>query len=198
MSGYHSIELCYLSATYTNLLITQTPLDLYFKPKAASFADNVLRVAPDLLPPGAVKLTDVWVNDQPYTDFDADALTVNLPAGEEVRVHIRLTPISDKFDVSYELTDGVARVTLKGILEPDQLPTLRRQLERAVADGVSKTILVMNDLTSMCREGINELVFIRQKMDIGEDCLVVGSNEQIAQLFRDSEAIDEFQLVDAE
>ncbi len=198
MSGYHSIELCYLSATYINLLITQQPLDMYFKPKAASFADNKLRVAPDLLPPGSVRITEVWVNDQPYTDFDAEALTVNLPAGEEVRVRVRLTPKNDKFDVSYDLADGIARITLRGILESDQLPTLRRQLERAVADGVSKTVLVVNDLSSMCREGINEIVFIRQKMDIGEECVVVGANEQIAKLFTDSESTDEFSLVDAE
>jgi hypothetical protein len=50
----------------------------------------------------------------------------------------------------------------------------------------------------MCREGINELVFIRQKMDIGEDCVVVGCTADIAQLFRDTESIDEFRLVDAE
>ena len=34
MSGYHSIELCYLAAVYTNLLIREQPLDLHFKPKA--------------------------------------------------------------------------------------------------------------------------------------------------------------------
>ena len=33
MSGYHSFELCYLAAVYTNLLITKQPMDLYFKPK---------------------------------------------------------------------------------------------------------------------------------------------------------------------
>src|SRR5690606_17819553 len=32
MSGYHSMELCFLSATYINLLITKKPLELYFKP----------------------------------------------------------------------------------------------------------------------------------------------------------------------
>ena len=32
MAGYHSFELCYLAAVYTNLLITKQPLDLRFKP----------------------------------------------------------------------------------------------------------------------------------------------------------------------
>ena len=34
MSGYHSTELCYLAAVYTNLLITKQPMDFYFKPQA--------------------------------------------------------------------------------------------------------------------------------------------------------------------
>ena len=52
MSGYHSFELCYLAQTYTNLLITKEPLDLYFKPYPGGFKDNILRVSPDILPAG--------------------------------------------------------------------------------------------------------------------------------------------------
>ena len=37
---------------YTNLLITKQPLDFYFKPHPGGFKDNMLRVAPDILPPG--------------------------------------------------------------------------------------------------------------------------------------------------
>ena len=32
MNGYHSTELCYLAAVYTNLLINKQPMDFYFKP----------------------------------------------------------------------------------------------------------------------------------------------------------------------
>ena len=52
MSAYHTTELCYLAAVYTNLLITKQPLDLYFKPRADGFKDRILRVSPDILPPG--------------------------------------------------------------------------------------------------------------------------------------------------
>ena len=34
MCGYHSIELCYLAAVYTNLLITKQPLDLLLQAAA--------------------------------------------------------------------------------------------------------------------------------------------------------------------
>ncbi|MGH9121177.1 MAG: AGE family epimerase/isomerase, partial [Acidimicrobiales bacterium] len=64
MSGYHSIELCYLAQVYTNLMHTQEPLTLHFKPKAGAFG-GVLRVAPDMLPEGSLRLEAVWVDDEP-------------------------------------------------------------------------------------------------------------------------------------
>ena len=93
MSGYHSFELCYLAQVYTNLLITQQPLELYFKPMPEGFKDNVLRVAPDILPPGRVRLEKVWIDGEPYADFDAARMTVNLPRTDRrVQVKVLLQP----------------------------------------------------------------------------------------------------------
>ena len=80
MSAYHSVELAYLAATYTNLLNTKKPLTLYFKPQVNGFKDNILRVEPDILPIGSVKIEKVWIDDKEWTKFDADKLTVQLPA----------------------------------------------------------------------------------------------------------------------
>jgi len=93
MSFYHSSELCYLSAVYNNLLIFKQPMDFYFKPQPGAFPRNILRVSPDILPVGSVKIGEVWVNDQPYTNFEAEKLTVKLPDSKEpVRVKVRLAP----------------------------------------------------------------------------------------------------------
>jgi mannose/cellobiose epimerase-like protein (N-acyl-D-glucosamine 2-epimerase family) len=93
MSNYHASELCYLSATYINLLITKQPTDFYFKPRPDGFKDRILRVAPDILPPGSIKIDQVWIDDQPYTNFDAGALTVKLPdATGSIRVKVRVAP----------------------------------------------------------------------------------------------------------
>jgi mannose/cellobiose epimerase-like protein (N-acyl-D-glucosamine 2-epimerase family) len=93
MSGYHSFELCYLAQVYTNLLITKQPLELYFKPLPGGFPDRVLRVSPDILPPGAIRIDQAWVDDVPTTDFDAEKLTLRLPeTGERVRVKVRIRP----------------------------------------------------------------------------------------------------------
>jgi mannose/cellobiose epimerase-like protein (N-acyl-D-glucosamine 2-epimerase family) len=93
MSGYHSFELCYLAQVYTNLLITGQPLDLYFSPLPGGFRDSILRVAPDILPRGRVRLAQVRIDGDPHEDFDAEAMTVVLPQTDRrVQVKVRLEP----------------------------------------------------------------------------------------------------------
>jgi mannose/cellobiose epimerase-like protein (N-acyl-D-glucosamine 2-epimerase family) len=93
MSGYHSMELCYLAAVYTNLLITKQPMDFYFRPRPDGFGDRVLRVQPDILPPGSVRLEQVWIDGQPFTNFDAQALSVQLPQSDKpLKVKVRIVP----------------------------------------------------------------------------------------------------------
>ena len=93
MSMYHSGELAYLAQVYTNLLITKQPLDLYFKPLPGAFKRNILRVSPDILPPGSIRIGAVEIDGKPYTDFDAEGLTVKLPDTKaQVRVKVRVEP----------------------------------------------------------------------------------------------------------
>lgn len=93
MSGYHSFELAYLAAVYTNLLITKQPMDFYFKPMSGGFKDNILRVQPDILPPGRVHIGACWINGEAYFDFNPDALTVKLPImQEELKVKVQIVP----------------------------------------------------------------------------------------------------------
>jgi mannose/cellobiose epimerase-like protein (N-acyl-D-glucosamine 2-epimerase family) len=90
MSMYHSSELCYLSAIYNNLLIFKKPMDFYFKPLPGGFVDNVLRVSPDILPQGSIRISSVEIDGEAYTNFDADGLTVKLPE-TDVRVKVKVT-----------------------------------------------------------------------------------------------------------
>jgi N-acylglucosamine 2-epimerase len=55
-------------------------LTLYFKPIVNGFKDSILRVQPDILPVGSVKISKVWIDDKEWTKFDADKMTVQLPA----------------------------------------------------------------------------------------------------------------------
>lgn len=89
MSGYHSFELCYLAQVYTNLLITKTPLNLYFNPMPGGFKRSLLRVAPDILPPGSTTLGAVWIDGEEYKNFDPKAQTVRLPDSQQ-RLHVKV------------------------------------------------------------------------------------------------------------
>ena len=69
-------------------------LDFYFKPYPGGFPDNILRVSPDILPPGSIKISAVEIDGEPYTNFDANALTVTLPnTKERVKVKVTLEPV---------------------------------------------------------------------------------------------------------
>jgi mannose/cellobiose epimerase-like protein (N-acyl-D-glucosamine 2-epimerase family) len=97
MSGYHSTELCFLAAVYTNLLITRKPMDFYFRPYPGNFPGNVLRVSPDLLPPGSVRLSAVEIDGVPYAQFDAERLTVDLPQTDRpVKVKVTIEPVAKR------------------------------------------------------------------------------------------------------
>lgn len=95
MSMYHSSELCYLAAVYNNLLISGESMDFYFRPDPAGLPDRLLRVSPDLLPPGRVRIAEVEIDGRTHTDYDADALTVRVPdSAAPVKVRVRLAPRS--------------------------------------------------------------------------------------------------------
>jgi hypothetical protein len=87
------MELCYLASTYTNLMIFKQPMDFYFKPVVGGFTDGIIRVAPDLLPAGSIKIESVEVDGKPYADFDAEALTVTIPQSDQrVKIKVRIVP----------------------------------------------------------------------------------------------------------
>jgi mannose/cellobiose epimerase-like protein (N-acyl-D-glucosamine 2-epimerase family) len=93
MSGYHSFELAYLAQVYTNLLLTKQPLELYFKPQPGGFKDNILRVSPDILPPGGLRITEVWADGELYSDFDPEGLFIRLPDSKAtIKYRVRLVP----------------------------------------------------------------------------------------------------------
>lgn len=94
MSAYHSVELAYLSTIYINLLHTKKPVDLYFKPAVNGFPDNILRVQPDILPKGAAKISEVWIDSKPWDKFDAEEFTVELPnLNYRPKIKVRITPV---------------------------------------------------------------------------------------------------------
>ena len=95
MSGYHSTELCYLASVYTNLLINKQPMDFYFKPHPDGFENRILRVAPDILPVGSIRIGDGLDRRRAvHATSTPSALQVTLPETDQrVRVKVRIEPV---------------------------------------------------------------------------------------------------------
>jgi hypothetical protein len=59
------------------------------------FKDRILRVSPDILPKGCVFIEECFIDDEPYSDFNALDLTVQLPkTDKQVRVKVKMSPKS--------------------------------------------------------------------------------------------------------
>jgi anti-anti-sigma factor len=196
MSGYHSFELCYLAAVYTNLLITKQHLDLYFKPLPASFPDKILRVAPDMLPKGSIRIEFVEIEGKKYTDFDAEKLQVRLPESQQqIKVKVRIEPTSglEHFDVPSEMDGDVAKVTVSGALDARAVPHFREELAKCANAG--RLVLVMSDLQYLSPEGARALIFHKQKMSLDEDVFAVGAQGQPREILDRDEFSEEVTYV---
>lgn len=195
MAGYHSFELCFLAAVYSNLLVTKQPMDFFFKPEPGAWPGNKLRVAPDLLPAGSVELAEVWIDDKSYTDFDRQALVVNLPDSDRaLRVRVRIEPAGLGFSadlISYE--QGIGVFVLDGDLTRCKLPLFKKELEKL--SGLQGIILDMTNLKTIDDTGWNYLLFTSQQRGSGFSVKLKGLNPAVAQGLRDAELEDEFIVI---
>ena len=199
MSGYHSFELCYLAATYTNLLITKQPLDMHFKPKPGAFKDNILRVAPDMLPKGSIKIESVTVEGQDYTDFDADGLTVKIPqADAPVKIVVRIVPTEglQHFSAHASVAKGVATLTLKGDADHVSLPFLMAKLQEIISAQPDTLVLRVNELKTLSPAAVRALIFGKQKLRTDEDVQVIGANAAVKDALNASEFAETITFTD--
>jgi mannose/cellobiose epimerase-like protein (N-acyl-D-glucosamine 2-epimerase family)/anti-anti-sigma regulatory factor len=218
MSGYHSFELCYLAAVYTNLLLTKQPMEFHFRPQPGALKDSILRVQPDILPPGSVKLDAVWINGTPYANFDAEAMTVTLPpppaepsdphvlqtrprwagdprlldlsAPQELEVRVRIVPAALAFDFALDLSGGVATLTLEGTLDDAAVPAFRQELARAIAGKPLQLVLRLEKVEAMSAECARAFMFGQKDLDVAATVYVVGANAAVKTALQDVGALD--------
>nr|MDJ0719392.1 N-acyl-D-glucosamine 2-epimerase [Prochloraceae cyanobacterium] len=194
MAGYHSFELCYLAATYINLLVFKEPMDFYFKPTAGGFPDKILRVAPDILPSGSIRIKQVWIDGIPYHDFDKDNLFVRLPedyANKKIRVRIYPTGIPCEAALLDVTADGVAKVDLTGdFTKPGALQELDEEFSRLEIQQAKGLSLIVGDLKDISSEALRFLsFFISRKNRESADTFAVsleGAKGKVKELFVNS------------
>ena len=198
MSGYHSFELAYLATVYTNLLITKKPMNLYFKPKFNGFKDNILRVRPDILPPGSIQIGDVWLNGQPYFDFDAEKLTVNLPSNlDEMKFKVRVVPTKVFFDANLlEVTEDTAKITLKGVLDHSTIWHFQEVFGQATAQPIKHLMLLMSDLEHISSAGIRAIAFNKQKLGRDINIYLIQPTAEVKNSVEMSSFCEDVQIVD--
>jgi len=221
MSGYHSFELCYLASVYTNLLITRQPMDFYFKPQPGAWKNDILHVAPDLLPPGSVRIESMTINGSPWTDFDSEAMTVKLPqlgteahplekrpgwagnpqlasiATRELKVKVRIVPATLLFDAFLNLVDGGAELTLVGELSDAAEPVFRAELDRLIPAKPKRVVIRVENLRMMSNRSARALDFIAGKLALDNDIYVVGANESVKKTLQDIGVWESFTTVDS-
>ena len=199
MSGYHSFELCYLAAVYTNLLITKQPLDMHFKPKPGAFKDNILRVAPDMLPKGSIKIESVTVDGKEYSDFDAANLTVKIPQADgQVKIVVRIAPTEglSHFTAHATVDKGVATLTLAGDADHMSLPTLQAKLQEVVAAQPDTLVIRVKELKTLTPGAIRALIFGKQKLNTDADVQVIGANQAVKEALNATEFGESLTFVD--
>ena len=195
MAGYHSFELCFLAAIYSNLLVNKQPMDFYFKPDPQGWPDNKLRVAPDLLPKGSVELSEVWIDDKNYTDFDKDNMIVNLPASDKsLRVRVRIEPAGLGFSADLiSFDNGIAQFALDGDLSKQNLPLFKRELEKL--SGVQGIVLDMTNLKTVDDTGWNYLLFTAQQRGASFSVKLKGLNPEVSEGLKEAELGEEFEVI---
>jgi hypothetical protein len=196
MSGYHSFELAYLAQIYTNLLISKEPMDFHFKPKPGGFPGGVLRVAPDLLPPGSIRIGSVWVDGAPYADFDAEGLTVKIPEGtSSPRIRVRILPGIDEFSVEADV-GADARLTMSGKMAARDIVSFERELHEAVAASPGRMIFDVSNLTEIAPAALRSIAFAMAKLPAGAQVTVEGATPEVAQRFRDADITEDIQIAE--
>jgi mannose/cellobiose epimerase-like protein (N-acyl-D-glucosamine 2-epimerase family) len=196
MSGYHSFELCYLAAVYTNLLVNKEPMDFYFRPVPSGFADGTLRVQPDILPVGSIRIDRVWIDGNDYADFDAHNMSVNLPKDHgDIKVRVRIVPNSVRFDAELlSVSGGVAKVAFSGTLTSQDLKYLDEAVNLAFAQGANSIDICASKLEGICSEGLRYLVFRKQKAGENFSLAIKNANATVRAQIDDSTFSDSITL----
>jgi anti-anti-sigma factor len=201
MAGYHSFELAFLATVYTNLLVTKEPMDLWYSPLPNALGDDVLRVAPDILPLGSVCIREVEIDGVQHEDFDSEEMIVRVPASTtRQKIRVRLQPIKDPFETETRFEGTIAIMTLSGKLDANTWSEFQTELEGTLAKHPTRLVLELEHLESMATVGLRVLLFARGKMDISDraDIYAIAPQPQVREvLLRADPDQEDMRIVDS-
>mgnify|MGYP006225189533 FL=1 len=178
-----------------SLLIKKQSMDFYFCPEPNGWENNILRVAPDLLPKGSIELSEVWIEGKSYENFDKEKMQIFLPESDKsLKIRCRIAPTGLSFDSDLiKVEDGIANFALKGKLDGSSVNVLKKSIEKLT--GVKGLILDLNDLDEISDIGWNYLLFTKQRAGSDYSLKLKNTNDDIKQSLKDAELDEEFELV---
>ncbi len=90
-AAYHSVELGYLTYLYAKTYITKQNFNLYYK-IAPSILPRTVKVNPLFTMPTTYYITEVSLDGQPFTSFNAGNCELNIPANTGGKFKVTFTP----------------------------------------------------------------------------------------------------------
>ena len=170
-------------------------MDFFFSPEPGAWEDNILRVAPDLLPLGSVELTEVWINGNNYYNFDREKLFVTLPDSDKaLKVRVRIAPVGMTFDVDViSFEDGIANFALSGQLITSKLRYLKDEVEKL--PNLRGLVLDLTNLKEIGDTGWNYLLFTKQRAGASFTVKLTNLSETVKKSLLEAELEEEFTLV---
>ncbi|MGH4033395.1 STAS domain-containing protein [Actinomycetota bacterium Odt1-20B] len=88
------------------------------------------------------------------------------------------------FEAYLGFTNSTATIYLSGALTDKRVPALRALVDQAVQRPLSRMVLRMNELESICPGGVRCLAFAQQHLPPGADIVLDGASAQIEQTLR--------------
>jgi anti-anti-sigma factor len=86
------------------------------------------------------------------------------------------------FTVNSEIDRGAAILVLSGELDAAAAPSLRAKIEELAGDsGISRLVLMLEQLSYMASAGLRALVFAKQKLGSDVELFLVGTQDSVAE-----------------
>ncbi|GJM64497.1 AGE family epimerase/isomerase [Persicobacter diffluens] len=95
-AGFHDAELGYMTYLYANTYLHARPFSLYYHFDGQT--TEQVQLAPVIVKKDGLSIASITLNGEPYTDFDAQAMTVNLDESTSGIFKVTYQPNSNPLD----------------------------------------------------------------------------------------------------
>src|SRR4051794_13871939 len=83
------------------------------------------------------------------------------------------------FTITDTIGDNTATFTLAGELDASSAPAFHEKIETAASANVKKLVLDLSALEYMSSAGLRVLIYAKQKMGVGVDIILVGTQPMV-------------------